>query len=79
MRLLTASGYTAGDQRRLGAAISRVVIDGGETVLNDARLAAGWHQCRGNWRWTDGAGLVLVAGAKEIGVMVTAFLFADAA
>ena len=79
VRLLTANGYAPGDKRRLGAAISGVVIDGVDAPLNDTRLAAGWHPCEGAWRWTDGAALVLTHGAKQIDVTVGALAIAAAA
>ena len=79
VRLLTASGYAAGDRRRLGAAIGCLALDGIDTALDDTRLAAGWHDCEDGWRWTDGAALVLAKGARQIELTVAALPFASAA
>ena len=79
VRLLTGNGYAPRDVRRLGAAVSRIAIDGSEVALDDPRLAAGWHRAEGAWRWTDGAGLVLTSGARVIEIMVAAMPFANAA
>jgi hypothetical protein len=79
VRLVSQAGYAHGDARRLGAAISRIAVDGVDLALDDPRLAAGWHDCEGAWRWTDGAALVLTRGAKQIDVTVAALALAAAA
>ena len=79
VRLVSQAGYARGDARRLGAAVSRIMVDGVDLALDDPRLAAGWHNCEGAWRWTDGAALVLTAGAKQIDVTVGALAIAAAA
>jgi hypothetical protein len=66
------------DHRRLGVAVSRIVLDGHAISLADARLANGWHAVEpdgdgGGWRWTNGdAGLdVSSAGVLEVEVAIT--------
>jgi autotransporter passenger strand-loop-strand repeat protein len=56
------------DHRRLGVAVSRIVLDGRTIPLADARLGFGWHALEadrvgGFWRWTDGDAALDVAGA----------------
>jgi autotransporter passenger strand-loop-strand repeat protein len=63
------------DHRRLGVAVSRVVLDGRTIPLGDARLGAGWHAFEadgtgGGWRWTDGDAALEVAGASVLEVTV---------
>ena len=56
------------DHRRLGTAISRVLLDGQPIPLVDAQLSSGWHELEcGNegaqWRWTNGdAGFAFACG-----------------
>ena len=42
------------DGRRLGVAVTRILLDGRELRLDDARIRAGWHRMEQGWRWTDG-------------------------
>jgi hypothetical protein len=79
VRLITGSGYAPGDARRLGGAVSRIALDGAELLLDDPRLITGWHSCEAAWRWTDGAALLLVSGAKALEVTFAAAPFAAAA
>jgi T5SS/PEP-CTERM-associated repeat protein len=52
------------DARVLGVAISRLMLDGGEMALDSPALAEGWHQAERDWRWTDGSGVLPVAGSR---------------
>jgi hypothetical protein len=70
VRLTTEPFFAPGDRRRLGAAVGGLVLDGADIRLDDPRLAAGWHAREGAWRWTDGAALILVAGAGWLAVEV---------
>ena len=72
LRLVTRSGHTFGDARRLGAAISRITVDGVDQTLDDPRLTTGWHGLEEGWRWTNGAGLLLLSDAREVEVAVVA-------
>ena len=60
------------DHRRLGVAVSRIVIDGRRVALDDARLGAGWHpvEAGGGWRWTDGEAALDLAGACAVDIEV---------
>jgi len=81
-RLVSRSGVPAAtqaasdDHRRLGVAVSRVMLDGSQLKLTDARLGAGWHAPDGHagatpgWRWTDGDAQLDVAGAEVLEVLV---------
>jgi hypothetical protein len=79
VRLVTGSGYVAGDARRLGAAIRRVAVDGLEIALNDPRLAAGWHPAEENWRWMADSALLLTPCAMLLEIDVVSLPFATAA
>ena len=52
------------DTRRLGIAVAAMALDGISVALDDARLGEGWHAAEAGWRWTDGAGMIPVAGAR---------------
>ena len=52
------------DTRRLGIAVAAMALDGIPVALDDARLGDGWHTAEAGWRWTDGAGMIPVAGAR---------------
>ena len=54
------------DTRTLGVAITRLELDGREVALDSPALAEGWHAPEANWRWTDGAGVLPVAGARQV-------------
>jgi hypothetical protein len=83
-RLVSRSGVPAetrsgsDDQRRLGVAVARIVVDGETIPLDDARLGTGWHAVEhdgkgGAWRWTDGdASLNLAGGGTvELDIVIT--------
>ena len=68
VRLVSASGYMAGDQRRLGVSVTALTLSGKRIALDDARLGPGWHAIEDHQhRWTDGAALVMVGDARTIG------------
>ena len=57
----------ADDPRRLGIAVARIVLDGAEIPLDDARLGRGWHAAEADetgrpLRWTDGEATLAVSG-----------------
>lgn len=52
------------DARILGVAIARLALDGRDMALESPALAQGWHAPEHDWRWTDGAAVVPVAGAR---------------
>jgi T5SS/PEP-CTERM-associated repeat protein len=55
------------DTRVLGVAIARLTLDGREAALDSPALAQGWHPAEPDWRWTDGAGVLPVGGARVLG------------
>ncbi len=72
------------DHRRLGVAISRIVLDGEPLALSDARLGTGWHGVEGagantGWRWTDGDAELVLAGGRtlDIEVVMTSAYWAE--
>ncbi len=52
------------DPRQLGVALAALALDGVPVALDDARLGDGWYGVEAGWRWTDGAGMIRVAGAR---------------
>jgi hypothetical protein len=55
--------------RPLGAAISRILLDGHDIELTDGRLCRGFHAAEAGWRWTDGQGCIKLArsdAAREV-------------
>ena len=54
------------DTRQLGVAIARLTLDGREVALESPALTQGWHPAEPDWRWTDGAGVLPVAGARVL-------------
>jgi hypothetical protein len=72
VRLASVSAKAPGDQRRLGAAITALAVNGVELALHDERLALGFHalESAGALRWTDGQAL-LDLGQAETARVVT--------
>jgi Hint domain len=72
VRLASVSAKAPGDQRRLGAAITALTVNGVELALHDERLALGFHglESTGTLGWTDGQAL-LDLGHAEIDRAVT--------
>jgi hypothetical protein len=58
VRLLSEPHVLRGDQRKLGASITKIIVDGRRIPLSDGSLVSGFHDNEGTHRWTDGAGLV---------------------
>ena len=54
------------DARTLGVAISQLWLDGCTVPRNSRAFASGWHQPEQDWRWTNGAGTLATAGAREL-------------
>ncbi len=57
-------GAATADPRRLGVAVTGVVLDGRAVALDDARLHAGWHGPEPGLRWTTGCADIATAGAR---------------
>jgi hypothetical protein len=58
IRLLSATGFCAGDRRRLGIAIRHLALDEEMLDWTDRRLQGGFHTAEACWCWTDGAALI---------------------
>jgi hypothetical protein len=71
VRLASVSAKAPGDQRRLGAAITALAVNGVELALHDERLALGFHDLEGagSLRWTDGQALLDLGSAKTARVV----------
>ncbi len=54
------------DRRSLGVAVGGLLLDGRAASLASPALRAGWHAPEAAWRWTDGNGVLAVAGARQI-------------
>ncbi len=52
------------DWRRLGVAVRDIRLD--DRPIDDARLMEGWHAPEPGMRWTDGAAVINVAGARRL-------------
>jgi hypothetical protein len=79
LRLVTPSSITPGDERRLGAAITRLLVDDDDLTLNDPRLVSGFHALETtggrSWRWTDGDAVLLLdvaSRARDVRITVAA-------
>ena len=58
------------DLRRLGMAVSSLIVDGVAIDLRDGRLADGWHHAETGWRWTDGAAAIPCGGCRRVDVAI---------
>jgi hypothetical protein len=54
------------DTRTLGVAIAQLWLDRRAVPWNSRAFTSGWHEPEQDWRWTDGAGALAVAGAREL-------------
>jgi T5SS/PEP-CTERM-associated repeat protein len=54
------------DTRKLGVALSHLWLNRRSVGLDSPGLTVGWHPAEAEWRWTDGAAEVPVAGLREI-------------
>ena len=53
-------------------AVAQVRLDGMVVPLDDARLLAGWHAPEPGFRWTDGAAVLDVTGARMVELRLAA-------
>src|SRR5206468_11664934 len=62
VRLTSNPTLVGADLRRLGAAITKITVDGCEIPITDPSLFQGFHPIENegerSWRWTDGAATV---------------------
>jgi hypothetical protein len=56
------------DHRSLGIGVTRLLIDGRAVALT--ALGEGWHAAEAGHRWTDGAGRIVLAGARRVEIEV---------
>jgi hypothetical protein len=54
------------DTRVLGVALARLALDGREVALDSPAFAEGWLPPEPDWRWTNGAGVLPVMGARTV-------------
>jgi hypothetical protein len=60
------------DSRRLGVALTEVRLDDESLPLDHARFIAGWQAPEPGLRWTDGAAILDVAGARVVELRLAA-------
>jgi collagen type I/II/III/V/XI/XXIV/XXVII alpha len=58
IRLMSQTGFSAGDVRRLGIAIRHLLLNDEMLEWRDRRLKSGFHAAEPSLCWTDGAGLI---------------------
>lgn len=58
------------DTRCLGVAIGRIFLHGREMALDSPALAAGWHRCEPDMRWTDGDAAFSLDGVRHLAFTV---------
>ncbi len=56
------------DHRRLGVGVTRVRLD--DRAVDLAALGEGWHAPEIGHRWTDGAGRIVLAGARRVQIEI---------
>jgi hypothetical protein len=59
------------DPRHLGVAVGNLWLDGREVSLASPALVGGWHAPEQSGRWTDGDGVLAVAGARPLAFKLT--------
>jgi hypothetical protein len=73
--IVPAEARMSPDQRRLGIAVSRILLDGADVSLDHWSLRDGWHEPEASWRWTDGsARFLLPAGTRDVEIVVANIL-----
>ena len=60
------------DARRLGVAVTRLLLNRGELPLADCRISDGWHAAEEGWRWTTGDAALPAACGGTLKVHVAA-------
>lgn len=64
LRLSSNSATPAGDSRKLGVALFRLILETTEIPLDSTMLVRGFHRAESNaemsWRWTDGEALLIL-------------------
>ena len=74
LRLVSPAARLGGDQRRLGATVTAITLDGETLSLRDARLARGFHEPEQHGaqtvRWTDGDALITFGAARPASVEI---------
>jgi len=62
LRIVSDVVFLKPDTRKLGAAVTRIALDGVTVLLSDASLMSGFHAIErdgpNSWRWTNGAALI---------------------
>ncbi len=62
LRIVSDVVFLKPDTRKLGAAVTRIALDGVPVLLSDASLMSGFHAIErdgpNSWRWTNGAALI---------------------
>jgi glycosyltransferase involved in cell wall biosynthesis len=59
---------SGGDRRRLGVAVTTLLLDGVAIPPGDPRRGTGWHKPEADWQWTDGDATILVGTARSLEV-----------
>jgi hypothetical protein len=73
--IVPAEAGLSPDQRRLGIAVSRILLDGADVALDHWSLRDGWHKPEASWRWTDGsARFLLPSGTRDVEIVVANIL-----
>jgi hypothetical protein len=69
LRLVSDSTRSGQDNRRLGALITALHVDGAPMALNDPRLGLGFHEVEQHGaqcvRWTDGAATITLGRSEQ--------------
>jgi glycosyltransferase involved in cell wall biosynthesis len=56
------------DIRRLGVAVTGLMLDGARVDEADPRRVCGWHAAEPGWHWTDGDATLAVGAARSLDV-----------
>ena len=69
-RAVPAPGLGHPDTRAMGVALTGLRLDGEDVGLDACYFMDGWHAPEDDFRWSDGAGEILLTGERRIGVRV---------